>query len=165
MGIMGGIITVRITSVLSLYVLISTTVTASNFISIRQQSSDGNATFSLIDSEDGSTVATSSLSFAYNRPLVEVTATDDSNFYVVSFPSDDPNGATHLWELSSKLAVKKQWTQPKGGLEFFDLQYSSLQSELFGIAVNGTYGRVISRLDTSGDEVIADFIVACPYMW
>jgi hypothetical protein len=156
----------RMPSVLYLYLLLSaTTATASNFLSIRQQSSVSNATISLVDSSDGSIVATSTLSFAYKRPSIEATATDDSNYYIVGFPTDDPNGAAHLWELTSKLIVKNEWVQSENGLVFFDLQYSSIQSQLFGIAVNGTYGRVISRLDISGEEVTAEFMVACPYMW
>jgi hypothetical protein len=148
-----------------LYLFLST-VSASEFLTIRQQDS-GYCEITLMESNnvDNTIDATSSLSFQYQTPLVETTSTDIGSYYVVSYPSDDPNGAAHLWELNSNLTVQNEWIQPANGLSFFDLQYSTIQSKLFGIAVNGTYGRIISYLDTTGDEVTATYIAPCPYMW
>jgi hypothetical protein len=156
------------------HVLLSMTVAMvsakHNVLVVQQVDPIGPATFSLHNTS-GDLVATSDFQVAYSRPLIEATATDSNTYYVVGFPNDDPDGSAHLYEFGqniddeSDLTLMKEWVQPAGGLAFFDLQFSSLQQQLFGIAVNGTYGRVISHFDISGDEVTADYIVTLPYMW
>jgi hypothetical protein len=149
---------------LTLFLLLGS-ASASQFLAVRQASTLGNASFSIVDTSYDQTVKTSDLSFAYKAPHVEATATDENTYYVVSYPLDDPNGVAHMWEFDEDLDVLKEWVQPAGGLSYFDLQYSSIQKKLFGIAVNGTYGRVISFLDSSKDYVTAEYLVTLPYMW
>lgn len=95
---------------------------------IQQDGTLDNATFSFLAGNDFEAV--SELTFPYQRPYIEATATNKSTYYVVAFPSADLNGAAHLYELFASfnsLALTKEWTQPPGGLAFFDLQYSANQ--------------------------------------
>lgn len=118
--------------------LLASTSYASQFLAIRQGSTLGNASFSIVDTITDETIQTSDLSFPYQYPHIEATANSNDNlYYVVSYPLDDPNGSAHLYELDSDLNLNKEWIQPAGGLMFFDLQYSTLQNQLYGIAVNG----------------------------
>lgn len=119
----------------------------------RHSSPLGNSSFSLIDAEDATLVAVSSLAFPYQDPYVETCGAADAGFYVVGFPTGAPGAI--LYQLDSHLNLVRTWAQPADGLTFFDLQWSASLDALFGIAVNGTYGRVISRFDISGPEVVA----------
>jgi len=50
---------------------------------------------------------------------------------------------------------------------FFDLQYSSKQSTLYGIYVSSTYGRVLSNFTAKQDtnELLVNQLFTLPYMW
>ena len=70
-----------------------------------------------------------------------------NTFYVVSYPTGA--GAT-IYYFDRSLSLLHTWT-PKS-LSLFDLQYSARQKQMFGIAVNGTYGRVLSLFECVCDE-------------
>jgi len=124
------------------------------------QDQTGEATLSLF-SLAGEVIRTSSLHFVFRFPLVEATADPvQHQIYLVAFPNSEPGAVLYI--LDEQLNVASTIKSPD--LIFFDLQYSTSQNAIYGIAVNGTYGRVLSNF-TIGSTITAQPIAALPYMW
>lgn len=119
---------------------------------------------SLIDSNTGNLVKTSSCGVTFGWPSVEMTADAGSGkVFVVVFP--DASGKSELHLLNGELEVQASWTNTSYWL--FDLQYAPKQDALYGIKVVSTYGRVISNFTAviGEDSVGSTELFAMPYMW
>lgn len=116
----------------------------------------------LVDDE-GQIVVTSPLSFSFRFPLVETTVDPQTRTcYVITYPSD-ATGAVLSALRGSDLSVAAQWRP--ASLQLFDLQYSVGQQALYGIAVQGRYGRVLSQFALTPADISARSIAALPFMW
>jgi hypothetical protein len=133
------------------------------------QNPDKVATFDIIDSVKGNTVASSSPTFEKNSlvfswPYAEMT-TDPvtKNVYAVFFPDNSNNSI--LYELNSTLHTQQTFSSTP--FWFFDLQFLPQLNSLFGIKVISTYGRAFSRfqLQTTQDMLGATELFTLPYMW
>lgn len=136
-------------------------VRADSFFALLQDAK-GNASVHTYN-YNGGLVNSGDLQFSFRFPLVQVT-TDPHNKRVilVGYP-DGVEGAT-LWVMDSSLAVTKSFVNTK--FMYFDLQYSCSQQALYGIVVNGTYGRVLSRISVdSGESASYVPIKALPFMF
>lgn len=113
---------------------------------------------------NGTKVATSAVNFVFDWPLVEMTHdANTDNTYIVTYPEGYPGPV--LYQLDSELNLIYAWE--KTPYSFFDLQYSPVQSAMYGILVTTTYGRVLSNftLDQANDLIIASELYTLPYMW
>ncbi len=136
---------------------------SSNFV-VLQDPATSIASFVLVDSTSGSIVQNSSLHFAFPFPLLETTVDNErKEISVVAYPKN-ASGAV-LYVLDANLTVTQTLVQT--ALDFFDLQHSADRHTFFGIAVNGTYGRVLSdfTFDFAASSVHARPLAALPYMW
>jgi hypothetical protein len=110
-------------------------------------------------------VATSDVeNFQFSWPLIQMTSnTKDEETYIVSYPDSNPGAV--LFHLDSNLHQIYSWDNIS--FSFFDLQYSNLQSTLYGIYVSSTYGRVLSNftVDAKADSVSVNQLFTLPYMW
>jgi hypothetical protein len=103
--------------------------------------------------------------FAFSWPHVQMTSnTRDQEVYVITYPEGAPGAV--LFHLNKDLQQINKWDNVS--FNYFDLQYSNLQSTLYGIYVSSTYGRVLSNftLDASSNYVpVPDQLFTLPYMW
>ena len=138
--------------------IFATKVSANSFAIF--QDAQGVASLSLVD-DFGNFIRNSSLHFTFPFPLVETTVDQNSRqIYIIAFPKTVPGA--QLYILNEQLSVV--FSGVSQGLQYFDLQYSPAQNAVYGIAVNGTYGRVLSNF-TLNTTVTARPLQALPYMW
>ncbi len=133
---------------------------SSKFFAILQDAS-GSATFNIFD-DSGVVLHSSSTHFVFPFPLIETTADPVHKLiYVIAYPKGEDGAALYVFDARLNLAS----SHVSKAVEYFDLQYSAAQNTLFGIAVNGTYGRILSNFLTLGSNVSYRPIQALPYMW
>ena len=112
-------------------------------------------------------MATTGFNVPFSWPSIQMTADRRHNkTYVVLFPDNQPIFQSNLYEIDSNtLEVNYVWNNIS--YWFFDLQYSSSQSALYGIKVVSTYGRVLSNftLDKETNDITATELFSIPYMW
>jgi hypothetical protein len=86
-----------------------------------------------------------------------------NTWFLVTYPTGA--GATVYQLDGNTLAVVKKWTPAT--LSLFDLQFSPAQGAMFGIAVSGTYGRILSQftLSPSSSDITARSLFTLPNMW
>ncbi len=85
--------------------------------------------------------------------------------YIVSFPNNETGAVVWSFDADS-LEVRDVW-RPAGGLDLFDLQATPARGVLFGIAVDGRYGRILSQFSfvSGSDDVGVQHLFRLPYMW
>jgi hypothetical protein len=111
----------------------------------------------------------SSLDFLYSAPYVQMSMDIDSDqTYLSAFP--DGNSYPILSILNPDLTVSYQFDQ--NNFTFWDMQYCSAQSTIYGIKVTedfngGMYGRTLSNYtaDQSTGVISAVELYTLPYMW
>jgi hypothetical protein len=138
--------------------LFAAQVQANSFAIFRD--AQGVASLSLVD-DNGVTLLNSSLHFTFPFPLVETTVDQvHQRIYIITFPKGV--AGAQLYILNSQLSVA--FSGVSTDVQYFDLQYSPGQDAVYGIAVNGTYGRVLSNF-TLNSTVNYRPLQALPYMW
>ena len=145
---------------LLLLALASLSLVSSKFFAILQNSS-GSASFNVFD-DAGHVLQRSSTHFVFPFPLIETTA--DSNheqIYVIGYPKGADGAALYVFDTE----LNRVSSEVSKTVQYFDLQYSAAQNTFYGIAVNGTYGRILSNFLTLGSNVTYRPIQALPYMW
>jgi hypothetical protein len=103
-------------------------------------------------------------SFQFSWPLIQMTSnTKDKETYIVTYPDSNPGAV--LFHLDKNLQQIYTWDNIS--FSFFDLQYSNLQSTLYGIYVSSTYGRVLSNftVNAKSDTISVNQLFTLPYMW
>lgn len=145
---------------------ILTTVVAfqANIVNVLQDAS-GKGTVQSISADSGKIAAKSEVSFTFDWPLVQMThKTDDKSVYIVTYPEGYPGAVLYLLN-EETLAPTYTWENIS--YSFFDLQYSSKQSTLYGIYVSSQYGRVLSNFTAKQDtnELLVNQLFTLPYMW
>eukprot|EP00048_Salpingoeca_helianthica_P017736 m.238799 g.238799 ORF g.238799 m.238799 type:complete len:312 (+) comp22035_c0_seq1:76-1011(+) len=133
-------------------------VSANSFAIFRD--AQGVASLSLVNDE-GVITKNSSLHFTFPFPLVETTVDQaHRRIYIIAFPKNV--AGAQLYILDEQLNVV--FSGVSQTVTYFDLQYSPGQDAIYGIAVNGTYGRVLSNF-TLNSTVTYRPLQALPYMW
>ena len=134
-----------------------------NLVVVRQD----NTTTGFIEEmcpKSGKVMKHSSTKFVFDWPLVEMTAdTNTNDIYTVTYPEGYPGPV--LYHLDHNLELIYSWVNTP--YSFFDLQYSSVQSAMYGILVTTTYGRALSNftLDQPNDSITTKELYTLPYMW
>ena len=131
------------------------------------QSNDGQGTATVVlTNAQGEVTVRSTVAFSFRWPLVETTIDPQSRLcYIITFPTGVSGAVLYELKGADGLNVNRQWQPPL--LSFFDLQYSLNARTLYGIAVDGRYGRILSKftLGPSPSNVTATSIAPLPYMW
>ena len=145
---------------LSVLALASLSLVSSKFFAILQDSS-GTASFSIFD-DAGVVLQNASTHFVFPFPLIETTADPvHKQIYVIGYPKGVDGAALYVFDAELNILS----SDVSKTVEYFDLQYSAAQNTLYGIAVNGKYGRILSNFFTLGSNVSYRPIQALPYMW
>lgn len=140
---------------------------SSNIVVVRQDYSR-RGFVEMVDSATGKTVE-SGIDFVFSWPYVQITTDSSSG---LTFLTAFPDGCQYpvLYKLSRDLNVIYTWD--KAQLTWWDLQYSPLQSTLYGILVTadaygGMYGRTLSNytFDEITGAVTPVQLYTLPYMW
>lgn len=149
-----------------------------NFYGILRDSS-GAASVALYNASTGNVITSAPTSWNFAFPLVESTAVSRRQQVLsITFPTGTTTAALYEFNASdgssgngaadlalAALTTSSDW--------FFDLQYSEAQDTIYGIWVNGTYGRVLSEFpglgqgsSGSGPQHVAHREIApLPYYW
>jgi len=130
-----------------------------------QQDSTGKGSIVSLKSSTGEIATKSDVSFTFDWPLVQMThKTDDKSVYIITYPEGYPGPVLYLLEEES---LKLTYAWENVTYSFFDLQYSPLQSTLYGIYVSSTYGRVLSNFTANQktNDVTVNQLFTLPYMW
>jgi hypothetical protein len=145
---------------LFLLALASLSQVSSKFFAILQDSS-GTASFNIFD-DAGNVLQISSTHFVFPFPLIETTADPvHKQIYVIGYPKGVDGAALYVFDGELNLLS----SDVSKSVQYFDLQYSAAQNTFYGIAVNGTYGRILSNFLTLGSNVSYRPIQALPCMW
>lgn len=150
--------------------------TNDNFYAVLRDGA-GKASVALYNASSGNAIISAPTTWQFPFPLVESTAVSSRKQVLsITFPtgattadlyqfnaSDGSDGAASL--ALADIATSTEW--------YFDLQYSEAQDTLYGIWVNGTYGRVLSEFPGLGQgssgsgpqPVVHRAISALPYYW
>lgn len=152
--------------------------TSDNFYAILRDGS-GAASVALYNASNGNVITSAPTTWNFPFPLVESTAVASRQQVLsITFPTGTTSAALYDFNATdgssgngaadltlAALTTSSDW--------FFDLQYSEAQDTIYGIWVNGTYGRVLSEFpglgqgsSGSGPQPVAHrAIAALPYYW
>lgn len=134
-----------------------------------QDTETSQASIKLLDLIFGRFYATSPLEIAFPWPLVETTYDAIAGkFYVVTYPLSNP-AYPDLYQLQNvaadQLNVTASWLQVDSTNNFFDLQFSEKDLELYGITVTSPSTRSFARFKLTATAVKTNPIGALPPAW
>lgn len=151
---------------LSVFLILNSLLVWGTHLNVVRQDSQRVGYFEKIDTEKNGEISASSnvAPFAFSWPLIQMTSnTKDHEIYAVTYP--DNSAGPVLFLMDESLQLKYTWDNVS--FSYFDLQYSNLQSTLYGIYVSSTYGRVLSNftMDQAKGTVSVNQLFTLPYMW
>jgi hypothetical protein len=150
----------------SFFLLVATVAVQGTVLNVVRQDSHRAGFIEKFDTSSPDKVISSSNvgDFQFSWPLVQMTSnTKDKEVYIVTYPDTAPGAV--LFHLDRDLQQINKWDNVS--FSYFDLQYSNLQSTLYGIYVSSTYGRVLSNFtaDAASNSIAVDQLFTLPYMW